>query len=43
MMVFHKDEKGKPQALDGYHDDCIMALAITYWIRDQQTRINKNQ
>lgn len=41
MRVFHKDEKGKPQALDGYHDDCIMALAITYWIRDQQTRIKQ--
>ncbi|NLC96896.1 MAG: hypothetical protein GX675_04945 [Erysipelotrichaceae bacterium] len=50
IMTFHKDEKGKPVALEGYHDDCIMAAAITYYCRDQQTRnikikeeVNDNQ
>lgn len=43
MMVFHKDDKGKPVALEGYHDDCIMAAAITYFSRDQQTRMIENK
>ena len=25
---------GKPQAMKGYHDDLIMALAIACWVRD---------
>ncbi|NLC96198.1 MAG: hypothetical protein GX675_01310 [Erysipelotrichaceae bacterium] len=41
MMVFHKDEKGKPKALEGYHDDCVMALAIAYGTREQQRRSKK--
>lgn len=36
MLVFVKDKKGKPQAIDGYHDDNVMALAIAYWARQQQ-------
>ncbi|MEX2395883.1 MAG: PBSX family phage terminase large subunit [Balneolales bacterium] len=37
MLTFVKNENGKPQAQEGAHDDLIMALAITYHIRDQQT------
>ena len=25
---------GKPQAMRGYHDDLVMALAIACWVRD---------
>ena len=27
-------ENGKPQAMKGYNDDLIMALAIGCWVRD---------
>jgi phage terminase large subunit len=36
MTTFVKDERGRPQAMQGCHDDCVMATAITYYIRDQQ-------
>lgn len=35
-LTFIKNEKGKPEAQEGYHDDLIMALAIAYYIRTQQ-------
>ncbi len=37
MLVFVKNEKGRPEAQLGYHDDLVMALAIAYYIRKQQT------
>jgi len=37
MLVFVRDEKGKPQAQEGQHDDLIMADAICQEIRGQQT------
>nr|DAO70498.1 MAG TPA: Terminase large subunit [Caudoviricetes sp.] len=37
MLVFIKNEKGRPEAQLGYHDDLVMALAIAYYIRNQQT------
>mgnify|MGYP002732262410 CR=1 FL=1 len=38
MLTFVKNEKtGRPEAESGAHDDCVMALAITYYIRSQQT------
>lgn len=37
MLVFVRDENGKPQAQDGMHDDLIMADAICQEIRGQQT------
>jgi phage terminase large subunit len=44
MLVFVRDENGKPQAQDGMHDDLIMADAICQEIRGQQTtRIPKAQ
>ena len=30
------NEKGRPEAQPGEHDDLIMGLAITYYIRTQQ-------
>lgn len=37
MLTFVRDEKGRPQAEEGAHDDCVMALAIAWYIRPQQT------
>lgn len=31
------DKKGRPEAEVGYNDDLIMALAIAYYIRNQQS------
>ncbi len=36
MLVFIKNEKGRPEAQQGYHDDLVMALAIAYYIRTGQ-------
>jgi phage terminase large subunit len=36
MLTFVRNEKGRPEAQEGSHDDLIMGLAITYAIRDQQ-------
>ena len=35
-LTFIKNEKGRAEAQEGYHDDLIMALAIAYYIREQQ-------
>ena len=35
-LVFIKNENGRPEAQQGEHDDLIMGLAITYYIRTQQ-------
>ena len=36
MLTFIKDDKGKPVAEQGKHDDRVMALAIAHYIRPQQ-------
>ncbi|MBO5969365.1 MAG: hypothetical protein J6S14_12795 [Clostridia bacterium] len=36
MLVFVKKENGSQEAVDGYHDDLVMALAITHFISNQQ-------
>lgn len=38
MLTFSRNPKkrGRPEAANGAHDDCLMAMAITYYIRDQQ-------
>ena len=36
MLVFVRNEKGRPEAQEGCHDDLVMALAIAYHIRTQQ-------
>lgn len=38
-LVFIKNEKGRVEAEQGKHDDLIMGLAITYYIRTQQSFI----
>jgi len=35
-LTFVRNEKGRPEAQNGAHDDLIMGLAITYYIRTQQ-------
>lgn len=35
-LTFIKNEKGRPEAQEGSHDDLIMGTAITYYISDQQ-------
>ena len=37
-LTFIKNEKGRPEAQEGSHDDLIMGTAITYYISGQQTR-----
>lgn len=36
MLTFVRNETGRPEAKQGTHDDCIMALAIAYYARGQQ-------
>jgi phage terminase large subunit len=36
MLTFVRNEKGRPQAKEGAHDDLVMALAIAYYVRTQQ-------
>jgi hypothetical protein len=36
-LTFVRNEKGKAEAIEGKHDDTIMALAIAYGVRNQQT------
>ena len=36
-FVLRDDKKLRPEAEDGAHDDCVMALAIAYYARPQQT------
>ena len=36
MLSFVKNERGRPEAMAGAHDDCVMALAIAHYIRPQQ-------
>lgn len=37
MLTFIKNERGRAEAQQGYHDDLVMALAIAYYIRTQQS------
>lgn len=37
MLVFVRDENGRPAAQEGEHDDCVMADAICNEIRTQQS------
>lgn len=43
MLVFVRNEKGRPEAQEGCHDDMVMALAIAYYIRPQQDMQVKQQ
>lgn len=35
MLTFVRNEKGRPEAQEGAHDDLVMGLAIAYYIRNQ--------
>lgn len=35
MLVFIKNEKGRPEAMEGEHDDTVMALAIAHYAKNQ--------
>lgn len=35
MLTFVRNERGRAEAQEGAHDDCVMALAIAYYSRDQ--------
>ena len=37
MLTFIKNKVGRPEAEVGFHDDLVMALAIVYYIRTQQS------
>ena len=37
MLTFVRNEKGRPEAQEGAHDDLVMGLAIAYEIQDQVT------
>ena len=41
MLTFVRNEKGRPEAQEGTHDDLVIALAIAYYIRPQQDMIVK--
>jgi phage terminase large subunit len=37
MLTFVYNEHRRPEAMDGAHDDCVMAMAIAHYIRPQQS------
>lgn len=37
MLTFVKNDKLRPEAEEGAYDDCVMALAIAFYIRPQQS------
>ena len=37
MLTFVKNDKGRAEAMEGFHDDLVMALAIAHFISSQQT------
>lgn len=39
MLTFVKNERGRPEAMAGEHDDCVMALAIAQYARPQQRTV----
>ena len=41
MLAFVKDERGRPAAIAGEHDDLVMSMAITLFIRGQQSTTRK--
>lgn len=46
MLTFVRNEKGRPEAQLGAHDDLVMALAIAYYVRPQQAmavKVNEHE
>ena len=42
MLTFVRNDKLRPEAEKGAHDDCIMALAIAFYVRPQQSMAVKD-
>lgn len=42
-LTFIKNENGRPEAQEGYHDDLTMANAIAHYIRPHQTYLVKEE
>ncbi len=36
-LEFIKNEKGRPEAIEGKHDDLVLCTAIAYYVREQQS------
>lgn len=36
MLSFVRNRQGRPEAQSGAHDDCVMALAIAYYVRENR-------
>lgn len=43
MLTFVRNEKGRPEAMSGAHDDLIIGLAIAHYIRPQQSYASKTK
>lgn len=43
MMSFVRNDAGRPEAAEGAHDDTVMALAIAYYSRTQQSTTAEKQ
>lgn len=43
MLTFVRNEKGRPEAQEGTHDDLVMGLAIAHYIREQQSMQKKKE
>lgn len=43
MLTFIRNENFRPEAEEGAHDDCVMALAIAHYIRPQQEYLSQEQ
>lgn len=41
MLTFVVNERGRPEAMAGEHDDRVMALAIAHYSRGQQSFYGK--
>lgn len=41
MLVFCKNKDGRPEALEGEHDDLVMGYGITLRVRDQQSAVRE--
>lgn len=39
MLTFVRNERGRAEAEAGSHDDCVMALAIAHYAREQQSMV----
>ena len=43
MLVFCKNKDGRPEALEGEHDDLVMGYGITLRVRDQQSAVRARE